>query len=145
MCVYCVYRWKNYEYIFNKKCINCKRIMNKLWTILCMNCKYNMYSLWIKYEQIVNKIIFILFFRTYIEARYIALRYIMPSWTIASVKQFYLTYYTAALCQVFLFDKISHYPSCKNSENTSYSDIFPNIPLSPSMGDILHYKTFVRL
>ena len=119
--------------------------MNKLWTILCMNCKYNMYSLWMKYEQIVNKIIFILFFRTYIEARYIALRYIMSIWTIASVKCFYLTYYISASCQVILLDKISYNQSCKNAVNTSYSDIFPNIPLSPSMGDILHYKTFVRL
>ena len=98
-----------------------------------------------KYEQIVNKIIFILFFRTYIEARYIALRYIMSIWTIASVKCFYLTYYIAASRQVILLDKISYNTSCKNAENTSYSDIFPNIPLSPSMGDILHYKTFVRL
>ena len=81
-----------------------------------------------KYEQIVNKIIFILFFRTYIEARYIALRYIMSSWTIASVKDFYLTCYIAASRQVFLLDKISYNLSCKNAENTSYSDIFPNIP-----------------
>ena len=64
ICVIVRIFWKNYNAIFNKKCINCKRIMNKLWTILCMNCKYNMYSLWMKYEQIVNKIIFILFFRT---------------------------------------------------------------------------------
>ena len=87
-----------------------------------------------KYEQIVNKIIFILFFRTYIEARYIALRYIMSIWTIASVKYFYLTYYIAASRQVFLLDKISYNQTCKNAEYPSYSDIFPNIPLSPSMG-----------
>ena len=48
-------------------------------------------------------------------------------------------------CQVFLLDKISYNQTCKNAENTSYSYIFPNIPLAPSMGDILHYKTFVRL
>ena len=99
---------KNYNAIFNKKCINCKRIMNKLWTILCMNCKYNMYSLWMKYEQIVNKIIFILFFRTYIEARYIALRYIMSSWTIKIVKHFRLTYPISLTCKVILLDKISY-------------------------------------
>ena len=137
--------WKSYEYIFNKKCINCKRIMNKLWTILCMNCKCNMYSLWMKYEQIVNKIIFILFFRTYIEARYIALRYIMSSWTIASVKYFYLTYYTASLRQVFLLDKISYNLSCKNAEKTTYVNISPLFPYPSLVGGILHYKTFVRL
>ena len=76
-----------------------------------------------KYEQIVNKIIFILFFRTYIEARYIALRYIIPNWTIASVKYFYLTYCIAALRQVFLLDKISYNQTCKNAENASYINI----------------------
>ena len=98
--------------------------MNKLWTILCMNCKYNMYSLWMKYEQIVNKIIFILFFRTYIEARYIVVRYIMQNWTIKSVKWFYLTYYISASCQVILLDKISYNPVAK-MQNIQVIVIFP--------------------
>ena len=63
-----------------------------------------------KYEQIVNKIIFILFYRTYIEARYIVVRYM-----------------TALLdyrkCQVILLDKISYNQSCKNAVYPSYSNI----------------------
>ena len=78
-------------------------------------------------------------FRTYIEARYIVLRYIMPNWTIKSVKHFRLTYHIVESRQVFLLDKISYNQTCKNAGNTSYS----NIPLV--WGDILHYKTFVRL
>ena len=78
-----------------------------------------------KYEQIVNKIIFILFFRTYIEARYIAVRYIMPNWTIKSVKHFHLTYYIAVSRQVFLLDKISYNQTCKNVEKTTYINISP--------------------
>ena len=47
----------------------------------------------------------------------------MPNWTIASVKYFYLTYYIAALCKVFLLDKISYNLTCKNAEYPSYSNI----------------------
>ena len=81
-----------------------------------------------KYEQIVNKIIFILFFRTYIDARYIAVRYIMQNWTIANVKYFYLTYYIAASCQVFLLDKIS-YNQVAEMQNIQVIAIFS--PISP--------------
>lgn len=82
-----------------------------------------------KYEQIVNKIIFILFFRTYIEARYIAMRHMIAIWTFQSVKYFYLTYYIAATCQVILLDKISYNQTCKNAEYPSYSNISPPISI----------------
>ena len=80
----------------------------------------------------------------YIEARYIAVRYIMPNWTIKSVKDFYLTWYIAALCKVILLDKIS-YNQLAKMQKIQVIVIFSQYPLSSSMGDILHYKTFVRL
>ena len=128
ICVIVCIVWKNYEYIFNKKCINCKRIMNKLWTILCMNCKYNMYSLWMKYEQIVNKIIFILFFRTYIEARYIGVRYIMPNWTIKSVKWNCFTYPYYQCVKCFYLTK---YPIIKLAKMQKIQVIVIFSPISP--------------
>ena len=79
-----------------------------------------------KYEQIVNKIIFILFYRTYIEARYIALRYIIAIWNIASVNHFYFIYLRSFRCKVFLLYTLSYNLTCKNTEYPSYS----NIPLT---------------
>ena len=105
--------------------------MNKLWTILCMNCKYNMYSLWMKYEQIVNKIIFILFYRTLYRGS-IYRSAIYDSITGLSQVSSNFTWHTTRhhWVKCFYLTDIT----CKNVEYPSYSNIFPNIPISPSMG-----------
>ena len=69
-----------------------------------------MNEIWIKYEQIVNKIILILFRRTYTEPRHIAVRYMIAL----------LDY---PKCKVFLLDKISYNSTCKNVQNTTYAII----------------------
>lgn len=72
-----------------------------------------------RYKNLVNNS------EPYIEARYIALRYIMSNCTIASVNHFHFTYHRPFMCKVFLLDKISYNLTCKNAVNTSYSDISP--------------------